>query len=168
LKRAQVRAQAQTESSPLEVIAHARWAAQRGRQPSMQYRGERNPRRALALALSDIGATMADLHTVELHEQPQAVATLQPWLRKARGWLHHLRTMLRKKAVHDNLPAAFTDRMIEAALPSLVRLASDLGISVPAILRDRTRTRRYDNRARNTVYSRNELNIGHFRPLAAA
>ena len=39
---------------PLYVVAHARWQQSRGRAPSMSYRGERNPRVALAMALEDL------------------------------------------------------------------------------------------------------------------
>jgi len=36
------------------VVAHAKWKKSRGRQPSMSYKGERNPHKALALALIDL------------------------------------------------------------------------------------------------------------------
>ena len=55
-----------TPLSPLVVIAHARWARARRRQPSMSYGTHHNPRLALRQALDDIGATLADLSKVDL------------------------------------------------------------------------------------------------------
>jgi len=36
------------------VVAHAQWKSYRGKRPSMSYRGELNPRKALELALKDL------------------------------------------------------------------------------------------------------------------
>lgn len=40
--------------SPQLVVAHAKWRHGRGKRPSMTYRGERNPAKALQLALRDL------------------------------------------------------------------------------------------------------------------
>lgn len=40
--------------TPEYVIGHARWQKSRNRQPSVSYRGEYNPKKALALAIQDI------------------------------------------------------------------------------------------------------------------
>ena len=50
-----------TQGSAEEVVAHAKWRHSRGRNPSMSFVGERNPRKALSLAEAVIaGAKHAD------------------------------------------------------------------------------------------------------------
>lgn len=69
------------------VIAHARWVRKRGRRPSMSYKGIVNPALALKQALSDIGATMAELHTVPLAIAPLPLALHDPTMRAKRRQL---------------------------------------------------------------------------------
>ncbi|MFA7252597.1 MAG: hypothetical protein WC027_01965 [Candidatus Paceibacterota bacterium] len=46
--------------SPIRVVLHAEWQRQRGRQPSMPYRGILNPREAHLVAMIDAAALLAE------------------------------------------------------------------------------------------------------------
>ena len=146
MKKANVRAQRALtdEMSPFRVIAHARWAAQRGRNPSMTYRGECNPRRALQLALADIGATMADLHTVELHEVAVPLQVAKPGWHLVRRWVHSVRLTLRGLAIPCETPGPLDDRTVESMLPRLLDIARDLGLPLPPLRRFPARAGWYD------------------------
>lgn len=63
MKKKQVNALAQ--GSPEYVIAHASWRRKRGRQPSVAYLKERNPRKALALAKQVIALVKKVVHVAE-------------------------------------------------------------------------------------------------------
>jgi hypothetical protein len=59
-------AQRQPPGSPEQVVLHGFWQKRRGRKPAMSFAGEKNPARAYARALEELGLYNDTISTIQL------------------------------------------------------------------------------------------------------